>query len=755
MSSYSSTSSIGKSPGRPRRGTHVSTKDKYCYYALQSSCTNCTCDPCMCAANRSKASLSVNPNSTTPNPGTDASTGSGCCVGCNCENVVVPVAVQYIGPEDNTAPDMRAKRVRQAITDALENPHSTRDVKCILGFEVSATGDRVRFDITPISDWEAFLGHLLQDSHCSDYDFTPAPASSADVKRRTKANLQPMIADSPLRNGSVNSAKANSQPVSNMVVQDTIREEQPVPKTITEKPTSMKDIPAIAVEGESAVSINEEEWTAMISIEGMTCASCVANIEELMTKDNAVNSISVNLLGEKATVAYNPRLTTAENIAEAIEDMGYDTSVLDVRGEVINQNAQASITTATLSVGGMTCASCVHNIETHLSKQEGIVAVSVNLLTASAKVTFDQDVLGIRAVWQWRLAVGVLFTVPVFLIAMIFPKSIFGGVFQKEVYSELTVEMVVLFVLATPVQFWVGWVFYRGAYHALKRGSANMDVLVVLGTTAAYGYSVLACVLAIFGALPETMTFFDASAMIITFISLGKYLEHLTKGKTTMALTTLIDLQAKHAVLVEGFDAGDLTETEVPIEHVQRGDVLKVYPGAKVPTDGVVVSGVSSVDESLVTGESLPVNKDVEDSVVGGSMNTVGVLHVKATKVGSDTMLSRVTRMVEDAQTNKAPIEDLTDYVAGRFVPVVVIIALVTLVVWLVLGHLVLSPASMPHGFTTFLLAFNFFISVLVIACPCSLGLATPTAVMVGTGLGAKNGILIKGAKALETAHRV
>eukprot|EP01134_Creolimax_fragrantissima_P007680 CFRG7680T1 len=746
---------------RPLCGTQVNSKDKYCYYAFQAPCSSCTCDPCLCVSPNRITTTTTEEGSVVVMATEKSKEPLSCCSGCLCGNVVVPFAVTHMKiHEETSSKEKWAKQLRQVVTEAIETPAIHANAECFLGFEVSTVGDRIRIELTPTKDWDIFLGLLITSMKERGYLFEPDVANASDLSRRK----------GPLRKIKLT---PSTLPLENDV------------KGNNDGKTSI-DSTALAVD------IKEEEWRAVIRVEGMTCASCVANIEQNISKNAAVSKVAVNLLGEKAAVYYNPRLMTAEEIAESIEDMGYSTVVIEVRRESDAKEGDAEsgvIANITLNIIGMTCASCVNNIEETAKKVNGILDVKVNLLTGTGRIAYDQDKIGIRKVleviddmgydvsvstggsaradeererklkeirvWQWRLTAGVLFSIPIFVIAMILPKAAFDGVFQHTVYNELTVEMLVLFVLDTPVQFWVGWVFYRGAYHALKRRQANMDVLVALGTTAAYGYSVLACVLAMNNQLPETMTFFDAAAMIVTFICLGKYLEHLTKGQTTVALTTLVNLQAKSAVLVEGFDSGISNETDVPIEHVQRGDVLKVYPGAKIPTDGIVVSGKSAVDEALVTGESLPVTKECADEVVGGSINTVGVLYIRATKVGSDTMLSRVTRMVEDAQTNKAPIEDLTDLVAGRFVPIIVAVALLTLITWVILGYYVIAPSSIPHGFTPFLLAFNFFISVLVIACPCSLGLATPTAVMVGTGLGARYGVLIKGAKTLETAHRL
>eukprot|EP00123_Amoebidium_parasiticum_P017276 comp23779_c2_seq3/m.41245 comp23779_c2_seq3/g.41245 ORF comp23779_c2_seq3/g.41245 comp23779_c2_seq3/m.41245 type:complete len:286 (-) comp23779_c2_seq3:172-1029(-) len=268
----------------------------------------------------------------------------------------------------------------------------------------------------------------------------------------------------------------------------------------------------------------------------------------------------------------------------------------------------------------------------------------------------------------------------------------------KRIYRSFTLNMLLLFILTTPVQFGVGWTFHRGAYHAIKRKFANMDVLVVLGTLAAYLYSVIISLVAIARDHVDTMTFFDASAMIITFIVLGRLLEAITKAKTSEALTKLMGMQPTTAVLLEKGKDGQMTERVIGIELVQIGDILKVVPGDKIPSDGVVVFGQSTADESMVTGESMPVHKNVGDDVIGGSINGQGVLHVRTTRVGGATVLSQITRLVEDAQSNKAPIQAVADRIASKFVPAVIVIATITFAVWLCVAHFVLGPDDIPMG---------------------------------------------------------
>ncbi|VDN29576.1 unnamed protein product, partial [Gongylonema pulchrum] len=368
------------------------------------------------------------------------------------------------------------------------------------------------------------------------------------------------------------------------------------------------------------------------------------------------------------------------------------------------------------------------------------------------------------AKWRTALLVSLIFGIPVMAIMIYFhwfrhtsmhPEA------QTPVFTAaLSLDNLVLFLLCTPVQIFGGQYFYVQSWKALKHGTANMDVLIVLATTISYAYSVAVLIAAIAFRWPSSpMTFFDVTPMLITFVALGRWLEHKAKGKTSEALSKLMSLQAKEATLVTRDEDGRiLTERSIDVELVQRGDLLKVLPGAKIPVDGTVVDGKSAADESFVTGESMPVVKRQGNTVIGGSVNQNGALLIQATHVGQETTLAQIVRLVEEAQTSKAPIQQAADRIAGFFVPLVIGLATLTLLVWAFVGFYVIDIEYKDRTTrleATLKRAFEAAITVLAIACPCSLGLATPTAVMVGTGIGAVNGILIKGGEPLEMAHKV
>eukprot|EP01136_Pigoraptor_vietnamica_P011003 Opistho-1_new@49327 len=513
-------------------------------------------------------------------------------------------------------------------------------------------------------------------------------------------------------------------------------------------------------------------------ITGMTCASCVGSIERGLRAREGISDVRVALISGRGDVVYDPAVLSAAQIAEAIEDMGFG-------AEVVKEVQQGELR---LVVGGMTCASCVHSIETALAKVHGVSSASVALTPGSALVKYDANVVGPRDIIaaiegmgytaslaregesatgghdelrMWRLLVylSFAFAVPIMIVNMIVPRFAVGEkILLEEVIPGLTVQNVILLLLSTPAQIFVGWRFYRSAILSLRHGSANMDVLIALGSTCSYFYSVFAIVYAVaIGNASMThahSTFFETVPMLFAFVSLGRVLEHVAKGKTSEALTFLCQLKPPTAVLLTCDVSGAVVKEEfIDSELVQKGDVLKVVPGAKIPVDGVIVFGTSMVDESMITGESVPVTKKVGDEVIGGTVSRNGMLHLRATRVGGDTTLAQIVRLVESAQTSKAPIQRYADRVSARFVPAIICLSLLTFTVWIVLTST--HVASVPEMSTPFRHSLLFAISVLVIACPCALGLATPTAVMVGTGVGAKNGILIKGGEPLERAHAV
>ncbi|XP_038604066.1 copper-transporting ATPase 1 [Tachyglossus aculeatus] len=548
-----------------------------------------------------------------------------------------------------------------------------------------------------------------------------------------------------------------------------------------------------------------------IQVTGMTCASCVANIERNLRREEGIYSVLVALMAGKAEVRYNPAVVQPPAIAEFIRELGF--------GATVMENAGEGDGVLELTVRGMTCASCVHKIEATLMKTRGILYSSVALATNKAHVKYDPEIVGPRdiirtienlgyeaslvkkdrsashldhkrEIKQWRRSflVSLFFCVPVmglmiYMMAMDhhladyhhqhrnltqeemadYQSSMF---LERQILPGLSIMNLLSFLLCVPVQFFGGWHFYIQAYKALKHKTANMDVLIVLATTIAFVYSLVILLVAMAErARVNPVTFFDTPPMLFVFIALGRWLEHVAKGKTSEALAKLISLQATEATIVT-LDSENvlLSEDQVDVELVQRGDIVRVIPGGKFPVDGRVIEGHSMVDESLITGEAMPVTKKPGSTVIAGSINQNGSLLIRATHVGADTTLSQIVKLVEEAQTSKAPIQQFADKLSGYFVPFIVAVSVITLLVWIVIGfvNFEIVEAYFP-GYNTSIsrteviirFAFQASITVLCIACPCSLGLATPTAVMVGTGVGAQNGILIKGGEPLEMAHKV
>ena len=486
-----------------------------------------------------------------------------------------------------------------------------------------------------------------------------------------------------------------------------------------------------------------------IRISGMSCAACAARVEKVLNNLEGIKNAAVNLAVEKAVVEYDNNIISIEDIIDAIKKLGYDAG---------SEQAD-TISSAVLKVSGMSCAACAARVEKQLGSLEGVHSAAVNLASERASVEYDSEKIKtsdlIKAVeaigykaeraeelsvdrekeqrekeisrLRLELVISAILTAPLLFSMLLMITNIDIPFFHNE-YFQL--------IVATPVQFIIGFRFYKNAYRALRSGSANMDVLIAMGTTAAYFYSIYNAFFAPHEGMMKEL-YFESSAVIITLILFGKYLEAVAKGRTSEAIKKLMGLQAKTARVIR-----DGREEDIPIEEVVPGDVIVVRPGEKIPVDGRILEGDSAVDESMLTGESLPVEKTAGDHVVGATINRFGTFRLEATRVGKDTVLSQIIKMVEDAQGSKAPIQKIADRVSGVFVPVVLAIALVTLLAWyLIAGDLTGGIVSA--------------VSVLVIACPCALGLATPTAIMAGTGKGAENGILIKGGEHLEMTYRL
>ncbi|EHL79247.1 heavy metal translocating P-type ATPase [Bacillus smithii] len=490
-----------------------------------------------------------------------------------------------------------------------------------------------------------------------------------------------------------------------------------------------------------------EQKIVTLKVTGMTCAACSNRIEKVLNKMDGVEA-NVNLAMEKATVKYDPAKQSVADIQTRINKLGYGVATEKV----------------TLDIEGMTCAACATRIEKGLNRMEGVTSATVNLATNSAVVEYNEGILSVGDILEKikklgykgqirneeqdhafrreellkqkkrQLTISIILSLPL-LYTMIAHLPVDLGLPLPHILMNPWFQL----LLATPVQFYIGGPFYLGAYRALRNKSANMDVLVALGTSAAYFYSLYEAFKTL--ANPEYMPklYFETSAVLITLVLVGKYFETLAKGRTTEAISKLLSLQAKEALVIRNGQ-----EVKVPLEEVVIGDTILVKPGEKIPVDGTVIAGVSSVDESMITGESIPVDKKEGDSVIGATINTNGVLTIRAEKVGKDTALANIIKIVEEAQGSKAPIQRLADVISGIFVPIVVGISVVAFMLW----YFMVAPGDLPK-------ALEVAIAVLVIACPCALGLATPTSIMVGTGKGAEKGILFKGGEYLEGTHTI
>jgi len=495
-----------------------------------------------------------------------------------------------------------------------------------------------------------------------------------------------------------------------------------------------------------------------LPITGMTCANCVATVERNLKKLDGVNTAVVNLSSERATVEFDSAKLALGDVIARVQRAGYGVATGEadlVIKRLADDNDARRLEKALAKVEGVTEAQVTFTTEKARIKYVPTVVSQAEIREAVSKAGFEALELGGSAEdaeakarqheidTQWRLlVVGLIFTVPLFLFAMardfrLLPDMFYQAVSMAgmEAAPALWTNWLML-ALAAPVQFYVGWQYYVGAYKSLRNGSANMDVLIAMGSSVAFLYSLPIT----FGWL-EGHVYYETAAVIITLIRLGKYLEARAKGRTSEAIKKLMGLRAKTAIVVR---AG--LEVEVPVDDVRVGDVVLVKPGEKIPVDGVVVEGRSAVDESMLTGESLPLEKKPGDAVIGATLNKLGMLKFEATKVGKETALAQIIKLVEDAQGSKAPIQKLADQVSAIFVPIVILIALLTFTGWYFLA---------PHIDDQFTRALINMVAVLVIACPCAMGLATPTAVMVGSGKGAEMGVLFRTSEALERAGKV
>ena len=494
-----------------------------------------------------------------------------------------------------------------------------------------------------------------------------------------------------------------------------------------------------------------QEKHITLPILGMTCANCVAAVERNLKKADGVTAANVNLSSERAAVSYDPARSSLGDFINLVKRAGYDIAM----GE------------ADLSIKNLTDSADVLRLEKILNAKEGVIEAQANLGTEKARIRYVPTIVSqnelrqaIReagfeplesessledpeakarqseiAEQQRLLIIGLIFTVPLFILSMGRDMGLLPAALSNARWLDF-----LLWDLATPVQFYVGWQYYVNGFKSIRNGSANMDVLVALGSSAAYFYSFPITL----GLIPGHV-YFETSAMIITLVKLGKFFEAKAKGGAGDAIRKLMNLRPRKAYIIR-----DGIEIEVPVDEVTVGDLVLVHPGEKIPVDGVVVDGGSSVDESMLTGESLSVEKGVGDQVIGGTINKLGLLKFETTKIGKETALAQIIKLVEEAQASKAPTQNLADKISAVFVPVVIGIAVITFLVWYFIVPL--GPGAEIGLFTRALIN---TVAVLVIACPCAMGLATPTAVMVGTGKGAELGILIKKSESLERAGEI
>lgn len=560
--------------------------------------------------------------------------------------------------------------------------------------------------------------------------------------------------------------------------------------------------------------------TTTIAIEGMTCGACTSAVESGFKNVPGVVQFNISLLAERAVIVHDPQLLPTAKITETIEDKGFDATVVSSLEEGIQASTSASI--VQLKVYGLPSPEATADLQTDLKNTPGIVSVNLSFASGRASITHSPSIIGLRAIvelieqagynalvadnddnnaqleslaktkeiqeWKRDFRVSLSFAIPVFLISMFLPmfiKPLDVGSIKLPIIPGLWLGDVVCLVLTVPVQFGIGRRFYVSAFKSIKHGSPTMDVLVVLGTSAAFFFSCAAMLVSIL--IPphsRPSTIFDTSTMLITFITLGRFLENRAKGQTSKALSRLMSLSppmatiyadpiaaakaaeswdAQHEIDEKKADDSDATgsavdERTIPTELIEVGDIVILRPGDKIPADGIVMRGESYVNESMVTGEAMPINKKPGSALMAGTVNNAGRLDFKVTRAGRDTQLSQIVRLVQEAQTSRAPIQRMADIVAGYFVPIIITLGLSTFICWMVLSHILPHPPMIFLSDASggrLMVCVKLCIAVIVFACPCALGLATPTAVMVGTGVGAEQGILVKGGAALETATKI
>jgi len=559
--------------------------------------------------------------------------------------------------------------------------------------------------------------------------------------------------------------------------------------------------------------------TTTVAIEGMTCGACTSAIEAGFKDIAGLVQFNISLLAERAVLIHDPAKLSASKIAEIIDDRGFDAKILSTQLGSVGQAPNTC--TAQFKIFGVTDAAAATHLETKLQSMPGVNSVTISLATSRLTIVHQPNIAGLRALvelieaqgynalvadnddnnaqlkslsktkeiteWWRAFKVSFCFAVPVLLISMIFPMFIPVLDFGKMLFflPGLYLGDIVCLVLTIPVQFGIGKRFYISAYKSMKHGSPTMDVLVVLGTSAAFFFSIAAMIVSIL-APPHSRpkTIFDTSSMLITFITLGRFLENNAKGQTSKALSKLMSLAPSMATIyadpiaaekaAEGWEVSTRSREEptsdavqegnaaeekvIPTELIQVGDIVILRPGDKIPADGTVTRGETYVDESMVTGEAMPVQKRKGSLLIGGTVNGAGRIDFRVTRAGRDTQLSQIVKLVQDAQTTRAPIQRLADTIAGYFVPAILLLGFLTFATWMILSHVLAHPPKIfieEESGGKFMVCVELCISVIVFACPCALGLATPTAVMVGTGVGAKNGILVKGGAALETATKI